>query len=340
MAHRQNSQGYNQYTGNHYGSPPQQQEQYRNEFNEGYGGYNNDSYNDGPYDAYGGYNTYNNRQPHQTYDQGGYPHYTGVAGYRDDANRNTPSPEGEPPIPPSKENITAYEHDDQMAQVRPRGNLAGSKKSFRSWRAEGKENLWTRGSRARTCGRFFCCTTMITAFLIISILLSLALWVEPPNITIANPVQNDTQAFTFQNGELAINLAANITVENPNYFGVALNKVELDLTYPISNYPVGGGERQNINIRSNAQTNFTFPFSLSYNTSDTSGTAVLQDIVTKCEAKQDLTINYELKLSLRIVIVSVSPTITNSFTIACPIDPSEIEGLLGGNLTSLGSLLA
>jgi len=129
MAHRQNSQDYSPHTGNHYGNPPQQQEQYRNEFSEGYGGYNNtrynDSYNDAQYDSYGSYNTYNNHQPHQTYDQGGYPQYTGVAGYQDDLNRRTPSPEGEPPVPPSKENTTAYDHDDQMAQVRPKGKLAG-----------------------------------------------------------------------------------------------------------------------------------------------------------------------------------------------------------------------
>jgi hypothetical protein len=131
MAHRQNSQDYNQYTGNHYGSPPQQH-QYRNEFNEGYGGYgnarHNDSDNDGPYDPYGGYNAYNNHQPHQTYDQGGYNQYTGAAGYHD-VDRNSLSLEDHPPAPPSKENAgdsTAYEHDDQMVQARPRGKLAGS----------------------------------------------------------------------------------------------------------------------------------------------------------------------------------------------------------------------
>jgi hypothetical protein len=102
-------------------------------------------------------------------------------------------------------------------------------------------------------------------------------------------------------------------VDNPNYFGVSLNKVELDvsklqlvrvmaahriqLTYPINNYPVGGGVRQNIDIKANTQTNFTFPFSLSYSASDTSGTAVLQDIVTKCGAKADLTVKYNLKVS-------------------------------------------
>jgi len=173
---------------------------------------------------------------------------------------------------------------------------------------------------------------MITLFLIISIILSLALWVRPPNVTIADPVQNGTQSFTFQNGELAFNLGVNITVDNPNYFGVGLNKVELDLTYPINNYPVGGGVKQNINIRSNAQTNFTFPFSLNYNVSDSSGTTVLTDIVAKCSANQDLTVKYNLKLSLRIIIISISPTISNSFTFACPVDANELQKILNGNL--------
>lgn len=177
---------------------------------------------------------------------------------------------------------------------------------------------------------------MITVFLIISILLSLALWVRPPNIVIASPVQNDTQPFSFQNGELSFNLGVNITVDNPNFFSVALKKVELDLIYPINNYPVGGGVKNNVDIKSNTQTNFTFPFSLDYNVTDTSGTSVLRDIVAKCTANEDLTVKYDLKLSLRIIIVSVSPTISNTFTIGCPVDTSELEKILGG---SLGSLL-
>jgi hypothetical protein len=130
MAYRQNSQDHNVYTGNHYGSPPQEQQQYRSEFNQGYGGYNNtqnnDSYNHGPYDPYTGYN---NHQPHQTYDQGGYNQYTGAPEYRDEVERDSSSLEGGPPVPPSKEISgisTAYEHDDQMAQARPRGRIVGS----------------------------------------------------------------------------------------------------------------------------------------------------------------------------------------------------------------------
>jgi hypothetical protein len=126
MTYRQNSQGNNPYTENYSGGPQQQQQQYRNEFDEGYGGHPkpqyNDSYSDAQYDTYGGHNTYNNKQPYQTYDQGGHNQYTGVAGYQDDTDRNTPSPEGTPPAPPSKEGL----YDDKVAHARPRGRTVGS----------------------------------------------------------------------------------------------------------------------------------------------------------------------------------------------------------------------
>lgn len=132
MAYRQNSQARNPYNENPYRSPPQQQQQYREEFNEGYGGHPNtlynDSYNDAPYDSHGGYSAYNNQQPHQTHERGGFNQHTAATQYQDDTDRSTPSPEGDPPAPPSKENLsnaTAYGNDDQMAQVRPRGKLAG-----------------------------------------------------------------------------------------------------------------------------------------------------------------------------------------------------------------------
>ena len=126
MAYRQNSQDPNPYTGNHYGIPPQQQQQYRNEFDEGYGGYNDTRYNNEPYS---GYDAYNNHQPHRTYDQGGYHQHIGAAGYQGDVDRNSLSLEDDPPAPPSKEisaHSTTYEHDDQVAQARPRGKTARS----------------------------------------------------------------------------------------------------------------------------------------------------------------------------------------------------------------------
>lgn len=86
-------------------------------------------------------------------------------------------------------------------------------------------------------------------------------------------------------------------VLSPVHGVAATNVNNPQLTYPINNYPVGGGVKENIDIGSNTQTNFTFPFSLNYNVSDTSSTAVLQDIVTKCKAKQDLTVEYNLKVS-------------------------------------------
>lgn len=83
-----------------------------------------------------------------------------------------------------------------------------SSRKMRQWRYDHQGNLWTRGSRVRCCGRFFCCTIMIAVFLIVSIILSMALvspvltitmiinrlrgllyqWIRPPNVVIGNPV--------------------------------------------------------------------------------------------------------------------------------------------------------
>lgn len=125
MAYRQNLQGRNPYNEDHY--PPQE---HRNEFNEGHSSHfnpqYNDSYNDAHYDMYGSRNAYSNQPQHQVYEQGEYNQYTGVTN-RDDTDRSTPSAEGDPPAPPSKEgflNTTAYEHDEST--VRPRGRLGNS----------------------------------------------------------------------------------------------------------------------------------------------------------------------------------------------------------------------
>lgn len=46
---------------------------------------------------------------------------------------------------------------------------------MRQWRKDYQGNLWTKGSRASCCGRFFCCTLMIFLLLLISVVLTIAL---------------------------------------------------------------------------------------------------------------------------------------------------------------------
>lgn len=72
--------------------------------------------------------------------------------------------------------------------------------------------------------------------------------------------------------------------------------------YPINNTAVGGGSDRNIVFKANSQTNFTFPFTLSYNASEDTSGAIISDLASKCGAKggttSDLVINYKINVSV------------------------------------------
>ncbi|RXW18727.1 hypothetical protein EST38_g7125 [Candolleomyces aberdarensis] len=193
-------------------------------------------------------------------------------------------------------------------------------------------NLWTKGGRGRCIGRFFCCTLMIAILVIVSIILSLALWVRPPAVAIGDVVtQNTTGSLSSADG-LAINLSVNITVNNPNYFSVDFSRIKAEIFYPINDLPMGGGEANDINFKSGTETSFTFPFSLRYRSSDDPGNQVFIDLGTKCGLgggqKSDITVKYRITLGIRFLLVVISPVIENSFRFACP------SSITGGGLIS------
>ncbi len=69
------------------------------------------------------------------------------------------------------------------------------------------------------------------------------------------------------------------------------------LTYPINNLDVGGGEKDNTVFKSNSETMFTFPFTITYNEQDDPNKTVLEDILSRCGItgqKRDLDINYKI----------------------------------------------
>jgi hypothetical protein len=178
---------------------------------------------------------------------------------------------------------------------------------------------------------------MSTVFLIVSIALALALYIRPPSILIgsAQPLSGSVgNAISTTNNGLSIQLGVDISVSNPNYFGVVFPKIELELFYPINNTPVGGGIANNIDFKSRAQTNFTFPFMLTYNSSQAEANAIFSDLASKCGlgggTKSNLNINYKITLGIRILMAVISPTISNTFSFPCPITPSEIGQLLNG----------
>jgi LEA14-like dessication related protein len=184
---------------------------------------------------------------------------------------------------------------------------------------------------------------MIAVFLFVSIIFTLILWVRPPNITIGGVQAMAVSGSTVQvtSSGFNVNLGANISVQNPNFFSVGLKTLKLQLFYPINNTAIGSGQENNIDIRANEQTNFTFPFTLQYTLADDPSHAVLTSLASKCLDNEDLTVNYKITLGLRIIVATISPVISNSFTFACPLTESELSGLISGsgiNLRSLSSV--
>jgi LEA14-like dessication related protein len=167
--------------------------------------------------------------------------------------------------------------------------------------------------------------------------------VRPPDVIIGGG--NNTTAVVVQsvnvvNDGIQVGLGLPVEVVNPNYFSAKLTHVKANIYYPINNTLIGNGTLNNVNLPSHSTTNFTFPFLFDYTTSIDPSFAIITDIAEKCLAspQSDLTIKYVLTVGVKVFFVSVSPTITNSVSFACPISASDIKGLLSQiGLSNLGS---
>jgi hypothetical protein len=205
--------------------------------------------------------------------------------------------------------------------------------AYREYRYGNQGKLWTKNGPLLTAGRFCLCTVLTALFLIVSIALSLVLWMRPPNVQIG-PVQSSGGLTKLSGGGFQVNLSTVITVDNFNYFDVGMRNIEVDVIYPINNTPIGGGSATDVFFKSGTETNFTFPFALTYDpSSDTSG-QVLADIATKCGVggqRSDISVNYKLTLGIRILLFTLSPVVSNVFTFACPIKSSDISKIFGGS---------
>ncbi|KAF8163487.1 hypothetical protein B0H34DRAFT_325584 [Crassisporium funariophilum] len=299
---------------------------------------------DETYTPYGtnprGYN--DERQPEDDYSYGenqrGYNNYPPVQRVPTSRSTSGLSKQSRPSVSvePVRKEGSGFEQGEFTPRT-PRISKNRTPKALREYRYDHQGNLWTKGGRGRCIGRVCCCSLMTTIFLIVSIVLALALWVRPPSIKIGD-VQTMTEngSIIQQNTDgITINLGVDISVSNPNYFAVDFKEIKAEIFYPIENVPVGGGYASNIVFKSTSQTNFTFPFALTYNSTQDPRSAVILDLASKCGvsggAKSNIKVNYKITLGIRIMLITISPVISNEFNFPCPLQPSDIQKFLGGS---------
>lgn len=104
---------------------------------------------------------------------------------------------------------------------------------------------------------------------------------------------------------------------------------------------MGGGNLSGLHIGSYTTTNFTFPFHLDYDPSQDNGQSMLLDISKKCGLtggpRQDLTVNYILTPTIRIVGFPMSIDLKNSATFPCPIEVSCVSSNTKVHILNEGS---
>jgi len=292
------------------------------------------TYNQPQYtDSSDAFNPYDARQQ---YSHEGYNNNYGGNQYTDEPSFHNPhnlTVAGPRPRPDSMQSAFDNETDEGHGiGARSQGK---AKKSFKAYRYNSQENLWKKGGGVRCFGRFLCCTIMIVIFLLVSIVLTIILWVRPPNVGIGSvtPQVADGSVYTINSTGIDLNLGVDISVDNPNFFSVSLKHLKLEIFYPINNTAIGGGQKDNIVIRANQLTNFTFPFALQYNIADDPGHAVLTDLAAKCVANTPVGVNYKITLGLHIIVATVSPVISNSFSFQCPLSASDINKIINNGIS-------
>ncbi|KAK8849675.1 hypothetical protein IAR55_005010 [Kwoniella newhampshirensis] len=179
---------------------------------------------------------------------------------------------------------------------------------LRMWRKDERGKQWSRGGGVRTSLRMFCCCFTIGIILVVSIILSILLvsgrlrdladsqYVRPPSVAL-NSVNLGSSPVSLTSNGLTVSFDLSISVQNPNWFDANFKEISAQARYPGNNTNEFGGEKCGIE-----------------------GGPV-----------QDITVDYDLHLKLKILGVTINPTVSNSASFECPITASDIEQIIGSN---------
>ncbi|KAG2171313.1 hypothetical protein INT43_002935 [Umbelopsis isabellina] len=202
------------------------------------------------------------------------------------------------------------------------------------------------------CGCCSCCPMWVRwcacFLLLIVIALGITIGVlaalfKKPQVNFNGITQDSTVPPVQQNGSsFDFNFDINIGVVNPNIESATFTSIQAIAYYPTApTVPVGGGILDDVHIASNSNSNFSFPFTITYDPSQPNGSDMMFDIAKKCGilggTPGDITINYKLIVTVDIIGIKISPSIDESATFPCPLSAGNLPSDLTNALNGLGS---
>ncbi|KAG0038351.1 hypothetical protein BGZ82_000440 [Podila clonocystis] len=186
-----------------------------------------------------------------------------------------------------------------------------------------------------TCGRFTCCICLFLLLVIIALAIVIVTVFKLPTVNYKG-TKDETYAVNQGSTTFGVNLTALIEVVNPNPIGFHFESIVATAYYPVAGYTksIGGGSIANVDFPKKSTTPISFNIVASYNRADDKGLVVVGDILSRCGvtggSNVGLTINYDLKLTIKIIGISISPTIKNQHsTFPCPENIGELGASLG-----------
>ncbi|CAG8570644.1 3395_t:CDS:2, partial [Acaulospora colombiana] len=177
-----------------------------------------------------------------------------------------------------------------------------------------------RATCGKTCGILCCLLLLIIAGIVAAVLL----WARPPEVTFLGVEPSTTLApYVVTSAGFDFNFNLVIQVDNPNIVGATFSMIKAVAFYPGHQDPIGGGNLTDVKIPGKANTTIHFPFSIDYSSKIDPDYTILTDIAKKCgligNNKTKLEIDYTLTLSVKVLLISISPSFNKNAFFDCPI---------------------
>jgi len=196
------------------------------------------------------------------------------------------------------------------------------------------------------CAKWCAIICCIIFLIILALVITVLVLGKKPTVQFlgTTPSPDGKPAYVNKGTALDFNLGLRFNVINPNIIGATFSMIQATAFYPGHNNPIGGGSLPNVQIKAKSNTTLNFPFSINYNSTEDPNLQIISDIVKKCGlsggTKQPITIDYTLKLSLKVLAIPFTISSDRSTNIACPIQDGKIPAIPGLDIGSLGNSIA
>ncbi|KAF9428512.1 hypothetical protein BGZ94_002141, partial [Podila epigama] len=166
-----------------------------------------------------------------------------------------------------------------------------------------------------TCCRAVCCICIVLVLTVIVLAIVIATVFELPTVDYMGPEGNPKFTLNQGNVTLGLDLLANIRVQNPNPIGFNFDSIAVTAYFPGYSPPIGDGKIEHVSFPSHSTRTIQFPISAQYSRQEDPGFTVIQGILSTCgilgDTSKRLIIDYDLKVTLNILGVKISPSVKN-----------------------------